>query len=337
MLALPSKGAIAEPTLQFLSECGLRVEKPNPRQYTGSMPALGSIDVLFQRVIDVVYKVSDGTAQLGITGLDVVREYGGGDLIVIHDDLRYGYCRLLVAVPESWVDVEGMSDLAEIALDFRETKHRNLRIATTYPEQTRQFLHSRGIHHFTLVSAEGAIEAAPTIGYADVIVDLVQTGTTLRENHLKPLFDGVIMESQACLVGNRQALLRCAPVRSVVETLLEYIDAALQGRGYAHVTANIRGRDAEAVARSVAQNPLTRGLQGPTIAPIYGAPDEATSDERWFTITLIVPQRALVEAVEHLRALGATQAAATPVRYVFLETSPTFARLCEQLGLTHPR
>jgi len=123
----------------------------------------------------------------------------------------------------------------------------------------------------------------------------------------------------------------------VVETLLEYIDAALQGRGYAHVTANIRGRDAEAVARSVAQNPLTRGLQGPTIAPIYGAPDEATSDERWFTITLIVPQRALVEAVEHLRALGATQAAATPVRYVFLETSPTFARLCEQLGLTHPR
>ena len=84
-LALPSKGAIAEPTTSFLQDCGLRVEKPNPRQYTGSMPALPCVDVLFQRVTDVVYKVSDGTAQLGVTGLDVVREHPHEDLIVVHE------------------------------------------------------------------------------------------------------------------------------------------------------------------------------------------------------------------------------------------------------------
>ena len=158
------------------------------------MPALPCVDVLFQRVTDVVYKVSDGTAQLGITGLDVVREHPHEDLVVIHEDLRYGYCKLLVAVPEAWVDVETMIDLTEVALDFREYKRRNLRVATTYSNLARQFLHDQGIHHFTLVNAEGAIEAAPTIGYADIIVDLVQTGTTLRENHLKALPDGVIVE-----------------------------------------------------------------------------------------------------------------------------------------------
>lgn len=100
-LALPSKGAIAEPSSKFLQDCGLRVDKPNPRQYTGSMPALPWVDVLFQRVTDVAYKVSDGTAQLGVTGLDVVREHPHEDLVVVHEDLGYGACKLLVAVPEA--------------------------------------------------------------------------------------------------------------------------------------------------------------------------------------------------------------------------------------------
>lgn len=331
MIALPSKGAIAEPTLSFLQDCGLRVEKPNPRQYTGSMPNLPGVDVLFQRVIDVAYKVADGTAQLGITGLDVVREYADDNLLVIHDDLRYGYCKLLVAVPEAWVDVENMVDLADVALDFREYKRRNLRIATTYPNQTRQYLHAHGIHHFTLVNAEGAIEAAPTIGYADVVVDLVQTGTTLRENHLKPLSDGIIIESQACLVGNRNALLHNAAVLKTTRTMLEHIDASIQGRAYSQVTVNISGESAEEIARKVAANPQTRGLQGPTIAPIYGT--ENGDGIRWFTITIIVANKALLQAVELLRALGGTQATVVPVRYVFLEQSPTFARLRQTLGV----
>lgn len=329
MLALPSKGAIAEPTMNFLQDCGLRIEKLNPRQYTGTMPALPEVDVLFQRVIDVVYKVADGTAQLGITGLDVVREYADDNLMVIHDDLRYGYCKLLVAVPESWVDVESMIDLAEVALDFREYKRRNLRIATTYPNQTRQFLHAQGIHHFTLVNAEGAIEAAPTIGYADAVVDLAQTGTTLRENHLKTLSDGVIIEAQACLIGNRAALLNQPHLMNTVRVMLEHIDAALQGRSYSQVTANIRGESAEEIARKVAANPLTRGLQGPTIAPIYG-----DDSGHWFTITIIVSNKMLLRSIESLRELGGTQASVTPVRYVFLEQSPTFAKLCEALGKT---
>jgi ATP phosphoribosyltransferase len=295
------------------------------------MPSLSLVDVLFQRVTDVVYKVSDGTAQLGITGLDVVREHPHEHLTVVHQDLNYGHCKLLVAVPEAWVDVENMTDLADIALDFREYKHANLRVATTYPNLSRQFLHAQGIHHFTLVNAEGAIEAAPTIGYADIIVDLMQTGTTLRENHLKALADGVIVESQACLVGNLHALRHRPEVLETARRLLEYIDAALQGRDYYQVTVNILGESAEEVARKVASNPITRGLQGPTVAPIHSANGSANGEQDWFTITIVVASRDLLPAVEHLRAIGSTQSVVVPVRYVFLEQSATFAKLVARL------
>ncbi len=325
-LALPSKGAIAEPTTSFLQDCGLRVDKPNPRQYTGSMPALPCVDVLFQRVTDVVYKVSDGTAQLGITGLDVVREHPHDDLVVIHDDLRYGYCKLLVAVPESWVDVETMIDLTEVALDFREYKRRNLRVATVYSNLARQFLHDQGIHHFTLVNAEGAIEAAPTIGYADIIIDLVQTGTTLRENHLKALPDGVIVELQACLVGNRQALRDHPATLEAARMMLEHIDGALRGHGFSQVTVNIHGESVEEIARQIAANPITRGLQGPTVAPIHGV------ESGWHTVTIIISNDDLLKAVEYLRQIGGTQCIVVPVRYVFLAESPTFAHLQETLA-----
>lgn len=332
-LALPSKGAIAEPTINFLRDCGLRVDKPNPRQYTGTLPAIPNVDVLFQRVTDVVYKVTDGTAQLGIAGYDVVREHPDDNLIVIHPNLRYGQCKLIVAVPEAWVDVETMADLVDVALDFRELQRRNLRVATTFTNLARQYLHEQGIHHFTLVNAEGAIEAAPTIGYADAIIDLAQTGTTLRENHLKPLPDGVIIESQACIVGNLTALRQNPAVLEATRLLLEYVDAALSGRNYYQITVNICGENAEEVARLVASNPLTRGLQGPTIAPIYGGDD---GERAYFTVTIVVTSANLLASVEHLRIIGATQSVVVPVRYVFHEESPTFARLLSDIGKNQP-
>lgn len=327
-LALPSKGAISEPTLNFLRDCGLRVDKPNQRQYTGFMPAVPAVQVLFQRVTDVLYKVIDGTAQLGITGLDVVREHQHDDLIVIHDNLGYGQCSLVVAVPEAWVDVESMIDLLDVALDFREEKQRNIRIATKYPVLTRQFLHEFGLHHFTLVKAEGAIEAAPTLGYADLIIDLTQTGTTLRENHLKILPDGIIIDSQACLIGNRTALKNNGDLLDTVRTLLEYMDAALNGRSYYQITANISGESAEAIAQMVAANPLTHGLQGPTIAPIYGS----STENNWHTLTIIIANKNLLKAVEYLRSIGGTQTIVTPVRYVFMEESANYGQLLKALG-----
>ncbi len=331
LLALPSKGMLAEPTLNFLRTCDLRVHKVNPRQYTASMPALPQIDVLFQRVGDIVYKIADGTVHLGITGLDIVKEHPSNELVVVHENLGYGACELVLAVPEAWLDVDCMSDLVDISLDFREHKRRNLRIATKFTNLTRRFLHDQGLHHFTLVESEGALEAAPTLGYADMICDLTATGTTLRENHLKTLSDGIVLKSQSCLVANRTALKSDPLVLSTVHTLLELIDGAVQGKNYYSVTSNICGASAEAVAALVTQNPVTRGLQGPTIAPIYAASSAAPTDQQWYAVTVMIRSQDLLATVTHLRSIGGMQTTVTPARYVFLEHSPSFTALANLL------
>ncbi|MEL6269399.1 MAG: ATP phosphoribosyltransferase, partial [Chloroflexota bacterium] len=203
------------------------------------------------------------------------------------------------------------------------------RVATTYTRSARQFLHEQGIHHFNLVKADGAIEAAPTLGYADVVIDLTQTGTTIRENRLKELNDGVILSSQACLIGNKLALLNNLDLIEKLRLILENMDASLLGRRYLNVTANIQGTSAEEVAARVLQNHVTTGLQGPTIAPVYG---REANEQNWFSVTIIVRDKQLLESVEYLRSIGGTQAVAFPTEFVFLEQSRTFERLQETLA-----
>ena len=260
-------------------------------------------------------------------------------IIIIHYFLGYGGCLLVAAVPESWLDVDTMADVVDVSLDFREDKRRPLRIATKFTNLARQFLHGHGVHHFTLIEAEGAIEAAPTLGYADMIIDLSATGTTLRENQLKPIRDGVLLDSYACLVANRRSLRERPETLETARILLETIDAALAGRAYYQITANVRGESAEAVARAVATHPVTRGLQGPTVAPIYASHQSGSADPvdhadgHWFSATIVVPSAQLLDSVAHLRAIGGTQSTVIPVRYVFLAQSPSYQRLLETLHI----
>jgi len=202
-LSLPSKGRLAEDSLQLLEECGLRVYKPNPRQYAATIPSLPELVVLFQRPGDIVASVRDGSVDFGITGLDVLEEFKGpnGDILTLHDALQFGRCDLALAVPESLEKVLTILDLQTYAKQLDVP----LRVATKYPVLTARFLKKYQIPH-TLISAEGTLELAPTIGYADIISDLVSSGQTLRDNRLRPLSDGLILQSQAVLVANRKAL-----------------------------------------------------------------------------------------------------------------------------------
>ncbi|MCB0279656.1 MAG: ATP phosphoribosyltransferase [Anaerolineae bacterium] len=333
-IILPSKGAIADPTLSFMRDCGLPIDKPNQRQYIGSISTIPSLMVLFQRATDVLYKVADGSAQLGITGLDIVAETPRENVIIISDKLGYGHCSLVVAVPDMWVDVDCMADLADVTLEFRDHKHRNIRIGTKYPTLARRFLYQHNIYYFTLVKADGAIEAAPALGYADIIIDLTQTGTTLRENNLRILSDGTLLKSQACLIGNKQALQTDSELRATVRILLEYIDAAQRGKNYYQLVANIQGVNAEEIGGMLASNPITFGLQGPTISPIYTDVKKSYDRNAWFTLTIIIESRNLLSAIEYVRSIGGTQTIASPVRYVFLEESPSYQNLVKALDIT---
>src|SRR6476661_2081368 len=165
-LSLPSKGRLEGDTLDFLSEAGLRVFKPNPRQYEAHVPSLPDLGIIFQRPGDIVVSVRQGSIDFGITGMDVIEEKRGpnGDLLILHEALGFGYCSLTLAVPEGWREV---TDLAALKR-YSARLGRPLRVATKFPNLTERFLTQQGIPH-SLISAEGTLETAPTIGYADVI------------------------------------------------------------------------------------------------------------------------------------------------------------------------
>ena len=144
-LAIASKGW-EDDTLRFLGQCGLRVDRSNPRQYRASMRGLptGPAEVVFQRATDIFDEVNGGSVDLGITGYDIVAEHRAeeDEIVVVHGELGFRRCSLVVAVPEGWVDVTSVSDLAEVAVELRSAG-RELRVATKYPNLTRQFLYGR--------------------------------------------------------------------------------------------------------------------------------------------------------------------------------------------------
>lgn len=327
-LALPSKG-MEEQTLEFLAACGLKVNRPNPRQYRALISALPGVEVLFQRANDVFTKVAEGSVDLGITGYDVVREHRHEDdnVVVLHQQLGYAGCALVLAVPEGWIDVSSVIDVAEVAADFRARGHE-LRVATKYPNLTRQFLFDNGINYFTLVESSGALEAAPALNAADIIVDIVSSGVTLRENRLKRVSGGTIVESQACLIGNRAALLQSEKKLHVARDILELIEAQLRSREFFTLNGNIRGESPDAVARLVTRHTEVAGLRGPTISKVY---PKAGGEEGWYAATVVVQSKLLLQAVEALRRAGASDVSVGKLQYVFESKSWSFEALKRQL------
>jgi ATP phosphoribosyltransferase len=331
-LGLPSKGW-EEDTQRFLGQCGLRIDRSNPRQYRARMRGLptGPAEVVFQRATDIFDEVNAGSVDLGITGFDIVAEHRSeeDEVVVVYGELGFRRCSLVLAVPEGWVDVTSVSDLAEVAVELRSAG-RELRVATKYTNLTRQFLFDRGITYFTLVEVSGAIEAAPALETADLICDLTSSGVTLRENRLKPITGGTVVESQACLIGNRRELQADPERLEATRALLELMEAYLRSRQQVSITANIPGESAEDVARRVLASGGVVGLRGPTIARVF--PQEPADDE-WFALTVVVSEDVLLPTVEALRRAGAGEISATQVRYVFEHRSWTFEALAGELGL----
>ena len=313
-LSLPSKGRLSTNAINFLAACGLDIYKPNPRQYEAEIPNLPGVTVLFQRVGDIVVSVREGSVDFGITGMDVAAEYGGGadEIFVLHDRLGFGACHLSVAVPEAWEDVLTLADLA----GYAERLETPLRVATKYPHLTEQFLAASELASFTLIQAEGTLEVAPAIGYADCIVDLVSSGQTLRDNRLRELDDGVLLYSQAGLIANRSALRNRPEVLKVARRLLEFTEAYLRAKEHVMVVANMRGKSPEAIATRMAESPTLGGLQGPTISPVIG---RGKTQNGWYAVQIAVERAQLFNTIQDLRAIGGSGVVVTPVTYIFEE------------------
>jgi ATP phosphoribosyltransferase len=310
--------------LAFLASTGFPVFKPNPRQYQAEIPALPDLGVIFQRPGDIVVSVRQGSVDFGITGLDVIEEKrgGNGDILILHDALGFGSCALSLAVPETWKQVNNIASLKK----FASSLDHPLRVATKFPVLTGRFLSRQNIPH-TLIAAEGTLETAPTIGYADIISDLVSSGQTLQDNRLRPLPDGVIQSSQAALIANRSTLLSHPEALEMARRLLEYIEAYLRAKDNLLIIANMRGDSPEAIAHKMFTQTSVGGLQGPTISPVF----VREGVEKWFSVSIVARRDNLPRAIAELRLIGGSGIIVSPITYIFEEEPPRYTAMLTAL------
>lgn len=207
-LAVPSKGRLEELTRDWFAQKGMTITRPGgARSYLGAIEGLPEVTVRFFPASEIARELIRGTIDFGVTGRDLIHETSetGPQSVAFAKTLDFGNADVVVAVPEAWIDVTHMHDLADVASDFRSRHGRWLRIATKYITITRQHFAQAGIAEYRIIESLGATEAAPASGVADIVVDITTTGSTLAANALRVLQDGVLLESQACLIVSRTA------------------------------------------------------------------------------------------------------------------------------------
>lgn len=327
-LAIPSTGALHEGAGELLASSDAAVSRVNTRRYTAAMPSIPGIEVIYQRQSDITSLIDNANSDLGIVGLDRYLEsrQEDGVSLVLASDLRFGNAKLQLAIPEEWGDVVSVYDLADVAVDFHRAG-RSLRVATKYPRLVRRFLQRQGITYFKLVGINGALEAAPKIGYADVIADISDSGNTLRENNLRPLSGGTVTASQAIMICNAKSLADSELKLDLTRRLLERIEARLNSRDYRRVTANVIGDSEDDVARRVLAVPELSGMAGPTVSKVF------TNDSMsWYAVQVVAKQCDVLRVVDHLRDLGGSGAAVTEIEFLYQRQSELYSDLVSRLG-----
>ncbi|SFK14058.1 ATP phosphoribosyltransferase [Pseudovibrio ascidiaceicola] len=315
ILAIPSKGRLQEMTHAFFARAGLKVKRPGgDRNYRGSLKGVDGVEIAFLSASEIAREIAAGTVHFGITGTDLVNENIDRPEEKTHiiTPLGFGHADVVIAVPTAWIDVSTMSDLADVASDFRARHGRRLRIATKYVNHTRQFFAEKGIADYRIVESAGATEGAPAAGSAELVVDITSTGSTLKANNLKIPEDGVIAKSQAHLVASRTA---------------NWDEKALQAARLMldRITAQDNAHNFKEM-RTVVANPekvLEKVASLGCVAP-FGI--EGSS------LILHCPASRVPECADKLREEGAQMVTVTPLEYVFHTANPLFEPLAQKVA-----
>ena len=208
IIAVPAKGRLQENAENFFARAGLRLVKPRgARDYRGTIQGMDGVEIAYLSASEITAQLAQGAAHMGVTGEDLVSEQmsDAATRVTFVKKLGFGNADVVVAVPDCWVDVRNMDDLAEIALLFRRTHGRWYRVATKYLNLTRRFFAARGMSDYRIVESLGATEGTPAAGTAELIVDITTTGTTLAANGLRILDDGLVLRSEANLISSNVA------------------------------------------------------------------------------------------------------------------------------------
>ncbi len=201
-IGLPSKGRLKDNAINFFNKIGLKIlQSEKERNYFGTIENKSNIKIIFLHAKEIIQRLGDGTLDVGISGLDLLNESNENlrNKVNINRKLDFGNANLVVAVPNDWIDVQTVADLEEVSFDLKSKRNSRLRVATKYPNLTNDFLISKGVTQYKLISSLGATETYPFIGSSEIITDITSTGKTLADNNLRVLKDGLVLKSTACL------------------------------------------------------------------------------------------------------------------------------------------
>ena len=203
-LGIPSKGRLMQETFEWFQTRGMGLLRSgSKREYSAQISGINSVELVLLSASEVPRELAAGRIQFGVTGTDLMQEniVNWSSKVDVMAVLGFGDANLVVAVPTCWVDVETLDDFDSACGAFRAKHGFRLRIATKYHRLVREFLKHAGVADYQLVDSQGATEGTVKNQTAEAIADITSSGQTLRENHLKILKDGLILNSKATLYG----------------------------------------------------------------------------------------------------------------------------------------
>lgn len=278
-IALPNKGRLNQSAIRLMNKIGFPMPDASNRTLLAEF-GKGRYQVLLARAQDIPEFVEMGAADLGITGLDLVKETDRKVETLM--ELDFGRCRLVVAVPEE----SPIQDVTQV--------RDGCTVATCFPNLTRAFFESMG-KKVELAEVSGATEVAPQVGLAEVITDLTETGSTLKLNHLREV--GVILESVAVLIANGKSLVE---KRTRIEEVTSAIQSVMSASKKRYLMAN--------VPKASLQNlkTLIPGVSGPTVMNIMGRDDMVA-------IHAVVNEDEVNGVITMLKSIGGTGILVVPI------------------------
>jgi ATP phosphoribosyltransferase len=273
-LAIPNKGRLHDDARSLLADAGLEVRASSDRALVASLG--GELEAIFVRAQDIPEFVADGAADVGVTGWDLVAE--SGRPLESRLDLGFGRCRLVVAAKDDG-STRRVDDIPD-----------GTRIASVFPRLTARYFADLG-KRVELVPVSGAVEIAPHLGIADVIVDLTSTGSTLRVNGLREL--GTVLESTAHLVVASSASGRALEGEREValRELTDALASVLAARGQRYLMANVPRSRLDDVRR------ILPGISGPTVIDVMNGGSKVA-------VHAVCPAAGIYRTINALKAIG---------------------------------
>ncbi len=271
-IAVPNKGRMSEKMLDLLKRSGLGVADKNERCLC-TQTENEHYSVIFLRTQDIPKFISNGTADVGFTGIDVVEENGQNvDRLL---DLDFGYCKMVVALKEEdpYQTVEDLPD--------------NIKVVTSFPNIARKYFESKG-KKAVITEVAGATEITPRLGLADVIVDITSSGSTLKMNKLRIIDE--ILESSATIIGRPGVK---EEKKDEIETFIRAIKSAITAENKKYLMANIPKKSLPKV------KDFLPGLTSPTVVTLLDNDEEVA-------IHVVINKNEVYSSVDKLKKLGAT-------------------------------